>query len=134
MTMISTVVPLRQAEAVEGRATDGRARPGRSGTAMLRRAWLRPGSVRSRCSGSSYVTVAPSTWVAAFASQLLRHPLPTVQARGTTRNAARERLLGSPVPSRKTGLRQSAFPAYPILLDGRGATRLPAAEECQREG
>ena len=26
------------------------------------------------------------------------------------------------------------FPAYPTLLDGKGATRLPAAGECQREG
>ena len=38
------------------------------GTAMLRSAWLRPGSVRSRCSGSSCATAAPAKGMTAFAS------------------------------------------------------------------
>src|SRR5271163_62752 len=35
---------------------------------MLRSGWLRPGSDRSRCSGSSCATAAPAKWVTAFAS------------------------------------------------------------------
>src|SRR5271166_7145008 len=35
---------------------------------MLRSGWLRPGSDRSRCSGSSCATAAPAKWVTAFVS------------------------------------------------------------------